>query len=137
MDHPKQLILFPAGFPSELAQAAFVSRDEAAWPPTIAVIAVEWFAAHSYAVLGTEIWLLRGEAIQSLPIGSSGAREVHGNTVDRRRDEAWGCFIARAASETRDYLLSFKVADILEHGRVYFNVVWVNEREFAALKTHS
>lgn len=89
--------LFPPKFPSELSDMAFVINDEAAWPPTLAVAAVEWFGAHGYAVLGTELWLLQGGTIQSLPTGLSGMREVHGNSVDRESEEAWSLFVARAA----------------------------------------
>jgi hypothetical protein len=32
---------FPTNFPSELSGAAFVTNDEAAWPPTFAVAVVE------------------------------------------------------------------------------------------------
>ena len=73
--------LFPPKFPSELAVAAYRTGDEAAWPPRIVAAVVEWFGVHRYAALGTELWLLQGEAIQSLPIGLSGMREVHGNAV--------------------------------------------------------
>jgi hypothetical protein len=126
--------IFPENFPAELAEAAFVAGNEAAWRPVIAASAVEWLAAHGYAVLGTELWLLKKEGIQSLPIGWSGGREVHGNTVDRRPDEPWNSFIARAEAETISYLRSFDPADIVEGGDLHFQVAWVNEWEFAELK---
>jgi hypothetical protein len=50
--------LFPPGFPSELAVAAFRAGDEAAWPSVLAAAAVEWFSRHGFAVLGTELWVL-------------------------------------------------------------------------------
>jgi hypothetical protein len=127
----------PATFPPELAAAAFVSGNEAAWRPVIAANAVEWLAAHGYGVLGTELWLLKKEGIQSLPIGRSGGREVHGNTVNRRRDESWNLFVARAAAETTVYLRAFDPADIVEDGDLHFQVVWVSESEFAELEKNS
>jgi hypothetical protein len=129
--------LFPLDFPSELAVAAFRAGDEAAWPSVLAAAAVEWFGTNGYAVLGTELWALGGANIQTLPIGVSGMREVHGNTVNRESEEAWGSFVARAAAETRAYLQSFNPWDIVEPGQVYFNVVWVSEAGFKNLSTHS
>ena len=125
--------LFPPNFPRELAAAAFRAGDEAAWPPKLAAEAVEWFCSHGYAVLGTELWLLKDATIQSLPIGLSGMREVHGNTLNREMEEAWSSFVTRAALETRDYLQSFKPSDIVEDGQVYFNVTWVSEADFEQL----
>ena len=124
---------FPSNFPSELMVAAFVAGEEVAWAQTLATEAVEWFGKNEYAVLGTELWLLRGGAIQSLPTGLSGTREVHGNTINRFSHEAWGVFVARAAAETATYLQKFNPRDIVEHGQVYFNVVWVSEAEFKSL----
>ena len=68
--------------------------------------------------------------MQTLPIGVSGMREVHGNTVNRESEEAWGSLVARAAAETRAYLQLFNPWDIVEPGQVYFNVVWVNEADY-------
>jgi hypothetical protein len=53
--------LFPPDFPSELRVAAFRADNEAAWPPVLAVAAVEWFGTHGYGVFGTELWLLTWE----------------------------------------------------------------------------
>jgi hypothetical protein len=44
--------LLPPQFPAELAAAAFLAGGEVAWPPALAVLAVEWFGSHNYAVLG-------------------------------------------------------------------------------------
>jgi hypothetical protein len=129
--------LFPLNFPPELAREAFISGGEAAWPPRPASMAVEWFAAHGFAVLGTELWLLQNGAIQSLPVGLSGMREVHGNTVERGVEEAWSAFVSRANAETIAYLQSFQFAEIVEEGEVYFNVVWVSEADLESLKQRS
>jgi hypothetical protein len=123
----------PPQFPAELAAAAFLAGDEVAWPPALAVAAVEWFGSHNYAVLGTEPWLLQDDGIQSLPTGRGGMREVHGNSVNRHIHEAWSSFAARSAAETREYLQSFNPSDIVEKGQLYFNVVWVSEVDFDKL----
>lgn len=118
-----QTDFFPPSFPVELATAAFSSGDEVAWPRSLAVLAVEWFGSHGYAVLGTELWVLQTDGIQSLPVERDGMRGVYGNTVDRQKDEAWSSFVVRAAVETRKYLQAFDHSDIVEQGQLYFNVV--------------
>ena len=72
--------------------------------PQIAAQVVEWLGLHQYAVLGTELWVIRDGLINTLPVGQTGTREVHGNTVNRRANEAWAAFVSRAASETVLYL---------------------------------
>jgi len=124
----------PSDFPEELASVAFSLRDEVAWPPTLAASAVEWFGAHGYAVLGTELWLARDGGIQSLPLDRDGRRGVYGNTVDRRVDEDWDSFALRSATETRIYLRSFDPSDIAEKGELYFSVVSVDESTFKRLE---
>lgn len=125
--------LFPSMFPAELRAQSLSVGDEVAWVPVSAVKAVEWLGMHGYAVLGTELWLLQGDRIQSLPSKPSGLPEVHCNTVKRRNTESWSSFAARAMEETRCYLQSFRSSDILEQGQVYFNVVWISEADFQAL----
>jgi hypothetical protein len=90
---------------------------------------------HGYAVLGTELWLIQGEAIQSLPIGLDGMRGVHGNTVNRENGESWISFVARASAETLSYVREFKPSDITGAGEVHFNVVWIGEESFRNLHT--
>jgi hypothetical protein len=106
--------LLPTNFPAELADLAFSSGDEVAWSPERVVLAVEWFGTHGYAVLGTELWVIQKDDIQSLPLGHDGKRSVYGNTVNRRQDEPWSAFVVRSTSETRAYLQSFSVSEIAE-----------------------
>jgi hypothetical protein len=116
---------FPAGFPSELASAAFVaSNNEVAWRPMQAARSVEWLGIHGYAVLGTEFWIPRGSSIQSLPYFQS---------VEPNNDERWDLFVARAAAETLAYLRS-TTSKFSDEGNVYVNVTWVNEAQFRNLK---
>jgi hypothetical protein len=109
----------PSGFPSDLTSAAFVASNEVAWRPALAAQSVEWLGTHGYAVLGTELWLPRGGSVQSLP---------YFQNVDRKSDEAWDLFVARAASETLAYLKAF-APKFTEEGDVYVNVTWVSEAE--------
>ena len=124
MGQPLSPDLFPAGFPTELASAAFVASNEAAWRPGLAARSVEWLGMQGYAVLGTEIWLPKEGSIQSLP---------YFQNVDRQGNEAWDSFVARAAAETLAYLGTF-APKFVEEGDIYVNVTWVSEAEFRNLK---
>lgn len=104
-----------------------------AWSPNHAVLAVEWFGSHGYAILGTELWLVQTDGIQSLPSGHDGVRGVYGNTVNRQKGEAWNSFVVRSTAETRAYLQAFNRSDITEPGQLYFNVVWASESGFKEL----
>lgn len=124
----------PPDFPPQLRSTAFVSGEEVAWRPIDAIAAVEWFGEHGYAVLGTELWLLQDNQIQSLPIGLTGLREVHGNVVDRmNEDDTWDFYVARVAAETLRYLRSFNPADILEKGDLHFQVTWISKNDYQNL----
>ena len=115
--------LFPPGFPSELASAAFVHSKETAWRPSLAATSIKWFAAHGYAVLGTELWLPKHGSIQSLP---------YFQNVDRKGGETWDAFVARAAIQTSGYFSEFS-RNLVEEGDVYVHVNWVSEAEFEKL----
>jgi hypothetical protein len=130
-------IELPKGFPQEFARAAFrASNGEAAWSPSIAASVSTWLGAHGFAVLGTELWVIRQDGtICSLPLGSSGRPEVHGNTVNREKSETWDAFTCRAAAETSKYLQSFNPAEIHEEGELRFNITWVSETEFQQLRS--
>jgi len=125
--------VLPANFPAQLAATAFVSGEEAAWRPADAIGVVKWFAEHGYAVLGTELWLVQKDSMRSLPIGTSGQREVHGNTVDRNKNEGWNSFVIRSTTETAAYLRNFNPSDIMEKGDLHFQVAWINEEDFEKL----
>jgi len=121
--------------PQDLADAAYRAGDEFAWSPSIAVSVTKWLGEHGYAVLGTELWVLKHDGtIISLPLGISGLPEVHGNTVDRKKGETWSSFTRRATAETLAYLGRFNPADIVEEGNVRFNITWVTEIEFEQLR---
>jgi len=125
----------PPDFPQDLASAAFFANNgEAAWPPEIAVSVTRWLGEHGYAVLGTELWVIKANGtICSLPLGNSGLPEVQGNTVNRATGETWDMFTRRAVVETSNYLRSFDPAEIHEAAELRFNITWASEREFQSL----
>jgi hypothetical protein len=130
------LEMFAPNFPSELTIACFRLGGEVAWAPLVATAAVEWFGAHGYAVLGTELCLLNGDGVQPLPVGPSGLGEVHGNTVDRQIGEPWNLFVARAAREPVPISDRSSRRTSWSRERSYFNVVWIGEGDFASLTVH-
>jgi hypothetical protein len=125
----------PSDFPAQLAASVFWSGSDAAWPPGRTAEAIEWFSAHGYAILGTELWVVQAAGIQSLPLGVDQRRGAYGNTVKGRKDEMWSAFVQRSASETLAYLRALDVSEIAEHGDLYFNVVWLSESRFKELAT--
>ncbi len=104
-----------------------VTQKEVAWRPAFAPLAIEWLAAHGYAVLGTELWLPKTESVQSLP---------YFQTIDREPDEPWALFVSRAAAETLAYLRASERMFSAE-GDVYVNVTWINEADFQKLSRSS
>ena|ERR1039458_8855907 len=126
----------PPDIPQDLADAAFYAGNgEAAWPPSVAAKAAKWLGDHGYAVLGTELWVVKPDrTIIILPLGLSELPEVHGNTVNRDNGETWSSFTRRAAAETFVYLSLFNPGDIVEEGDLRFNITWVKEAEFEQLR---
>jgi hypothetical protein len=120
----------PSDFPAQLANLAFWSGTDASWPLDRTAEVIEWLGAHGLAVLGTELWVVQANGIQSLPLGADRTRGVYGNTVNRRKDERWDAFVERSTAETLAYLDAFDPSAIAEKGSQYFNVVWVGESEF-------
>jgi hypothetical protein len=123
MNQPLSPDLFPTGFPSDLTSAAFAAANEVAWRPVLAARSVEWLGTHGYAVLGTELWLPKDGSIHSLP---------YFQNIDRKGDETWDAFVARAAAEALAYLKTFAHM-FTEEGDVYVNVTWVSEADFRDL----
>jgi hypothetical protein len=99
MEHQSTFIQFPPGFPSALASEVHVHGGETSWRLQSAIAAINWFGAHQYAVLGTEVFLLQSEGLQSLPYFQS---------IDCKKNEDWNSFVIRAASETIRYLTAFQ-----------------------------
>ena len=124
---------FPPGFPYELAENALTVGSEAAWPPESASKVVQWLGQNGFAVLGTELWVVREGGIQP-GIYANGMREIHGNAIAHMGNESWDAYAARSAEETLRYLHSFEPPpEAKQQGDVVFNVVWANESEYLKL----
>lgn len=129
--------MLPATLPANLTAAALASGQDFAWPVAVSADVVDWLAANGYAVLGTELWVIKPNGnICSLPVGESGTAGVYGNTVNRQQSEPWQAFVARSHQETVAYLRSFKSSAIREGGKCYFNIVFVSEQDFSRRSPH-
>ena len=94
---------------------------------------VEWLGQNGFAVLGTELWIVRDDRIQP-GIIVNGVREIHGNTISHMQNESWDAYVSRSAQETLRYLSSFaEPPEAKQQGDVFFNVVWVSESEYSNL----
>jgi hypothetical protein len=127
----------PPNIPQEFADSAFFAKNgEAAWSLSLAAMVTKWLGENGYAILGSELWVIKSDGmIVSLPIGSTGLPEVHGNTVERENGEQWAMFTLRSAADTTAYLNQFNPNDIKEEGELRFNICWVSEAEFENLRT--
>lgn len=120
MEYKQTFLPFPPGFPSELASQAHIQGEETSWRIKPAIAAIEWFGAHEYAVLGTEVFLRQNDRLQSLPYFQS---------IDCEENEDWNYFVARGAAETIRYLTAFQ-QQLEQEGDVWINVTWVSASEF-------
>jgi hypothetical protein len=124
---------FPPGFPPELAAKSFTTGSEAAWPLESVSKVVEWLGQNGFAVLGTELWIVRDDGIQP-GVFVNGVREIHGNSISHMRNEGWDTYVTRSAEETLGYLHSFVMPpEAKQQGDVFFNVVWASQSEYSNL----
>jgi hypothetical protein len=123
-----------ARIPPELAAQSFTKGSEAAWRPDSAPKVVEWLGQNGFAVLGTELWIVRDDRIQP-GIIVNGVCEIHGNTISHTQNESWDAYVSRSAQETLRYFSSFaEPPEAKQQGDVFFDVVWVSESDFLNLK---
>jgi len=67
-------------------------------------------------------------------VQGDGTMSLYGNTVDKEVHEDWRSFALRSALATRTYLESFDTSEVVEQGKLYFNISWVSESLFSQLK---
>src|SRR4029077_8927579 len=116
--------LYPNKFPDDLKAEAFTAGLEAAWPNTSAIKVIDWLRQNGFAVLGTELWIVREDGIQP-GIYVDGKREIHGNEVSRLQNEPWDSYVNRSGMETLRYLGIFEEPpEARKQGKVFFNIVW-------------
>ncbi len=125
-------------FPAELEMAAFrPASGEYAWRRPDACRAVDALADAGLAVLGGELWMVRGEEIWATLPQRSGPPAVYHWSCDRRPAEPWVAYVARAAAEAVSAIEAFpregEVAT-LPGADIYYNLAWESESEYEALR---
>ena len=119
------------GMPESLAATAFKSGEQVAWEQADCARAIDWFRSKSYALLGTELWLLKNGKIQA-GIYTSGGYTIFGNSCDPEENECWDDYICRSSNQAREAIAAFRwPEDSLEPScPVYFNLCWADREWF-------
>ena len=129
--------IYPDNFPDEFKQDVFTLGTEAAWPTGRAIQVVDWLRKNGFAVLGTELWLIREDGVQP-GIFVNGIAEIHGNDESRMPNEPWDVYVSRSGMEALRYLSSFtEPPEASQQGKVVFNIVWANESDFLKLRART
>jgi hypothetical protein len=120
-------------FPRELEDAAFRSANgEYAWQRSAALAAVRVLADSGRAVLGGELWLVRdGEMWTVLP-QQSGPPAVYAWETERRADEPWPTFVARACGDALSVIQAWpREGEVVAPttASVYYNLTWAGADE--------
>jgi hypothetical protein len=123
--------IVPANFPQQLAAAAFVNGEEAAWEQEHCLIAIDWFSQNGYAILGLELWLPAGGGIHTA-ISTKAGLELFASSCDPVKDETWENYVQRSSREAASHIASFSWPEnSLEPQRpVYFNLCWADREWF-------
>jgi hypothetical protein len=119
--------------PAELLANAYRSSNgEFAWPVTSASRAVDWLANEGYAILGTELWVVRADGkVSSLFHDRGGRVSLWAMSVNRNQAEAWSAFASRAAKDAKTAIAKIDVEDICDAGDVFVNITWTDSTELA------
>lgn len=127
-------------FPPELERAAYREcNGEFGWTRSQAMAAVKVLVAHSFAILGGELWWVR-EGVPgwrgSIP-QRQGPPAVYAWETDRLPGEPWSTFVERSVADTLAALSRWPQPDDLPSdlpGRILYNLTWASEVEFAQLR---
>lgn len=121
---------FLSSMPEPLAAAALVGGEEAAWEQADCAAAIEWLRNEGYAVLGTELWLLKkGQIVTS--ISTIGNPVLYCTSCDLLDDESWDEYVQRSAARDAKSVATFRFPeDSLETCPAYFNLCWADRKCF-------
>ena len=126
--------IYPDNFPGELKEDVFTLGTEAAWPTGQAIKVIDWLRENGFAVLGTELWVVRKNGVQP-GILVKVIREIHGNDASRMPNESWDAYVNRSGIEASLYLNTFREPpEASQQGQLVFNIVWASESEFLKLR---
>jgi hypothetical protein len=120
-------------FAPELEASAFrSSEDELAWRRPQALLAAREIARAGLAILGGELWLVRGGELFGLLPQHSGPPALYGWECKRNPSEGWPAFVSRCCEEALSAIESLPAEGEVNAPRgaeVYYNFIWVAEHE--------
>jgi len=120
-------------FPRELEDAAFRSANgEYAWRRSEALAAVRVLADRGRAVLGGELWLVRDGEVWGVLPQHSGPPAVYAWETERRPNEPWPTYVARACGEALSAIQALPgEAEVAAppKAKVYYNLTWADADE--------
>ena len=118
-------------FTRDLETSAHRSANaEYAWRRPDALRAARAVTDSGFAILGGELWLVRGKKIYGVLPQVSGPPGVYHWTCERHEDESWSAFVARSYSETSAAINRFPregEVDMPPGAEIYYNLTWVSE----------
>lgn len=120
-------------FPPELEETAFRSANgEYSWERSEALHAVRILANSGRAVLGGELWLVRGREVSGMLPQRSGPPAVYHWETERRGNESWPAYVARACAESLSAIEALPgEGDVAmpPGAKVYYNLTWASPDE--------
>jgi hypothetical protein len=119
-------------FPADLEQAAHRSGVEYAWRRSEAKLAARHLSARGHAILGGELWLVRGKEIWGVLPQKAGPPAVYHWEVGRASSESWLSYVVRSCSETLaaiDSLPPDGEVDVPPGADIYYNLTWGTDNE--------
>ena len=124
-------------FPHELESKAFKAGDEFGWTRAQIPEVVDILSSHAMGILGGELWWISEAGwFQSVP-QRQGGPGIYTWVTERRDAEAWQDFVERGASDALAATEQWpKPEDLPPNltGRILYNLTWVSEAEFEALR---
>jgi hypothetical protein len=120
-------------FTQDLEAAAFHTRGgEYAWRRADALRAACALGDAGIAILGGELWLIRGAEVLGLLPQHSGPAAVYHWECERKPAESWSEFVARACSESVSAIEALPPdgeVNAPAGAEIYYNLTWVSEHE--------
>jgi len=124
-------------FAEDLESSAHrTAGGEYAWRRAEALLAANALARASFAILGGEVWLVRGREVWGTLPQRSGPPAVYHWTSERLRLEPWPAFVERSRVESCSAIEALPPAGEVvapAGAHVYYNLTWIAEGEGRAV----
>ena len=117
--------------PEHLVSVAYTSGQELAWKQEDCAKAIDWLRQNSYAILGTELWLIEGDGIRTA-IRTDLGPAIYVTSCNPIKGESWTRYVDRCAEEAAKITSGFHwPEDASEPQRpVHFNLCWADREWF-------